>query len=356
MPPSADFIPPSFTWSLWQSLKGTYTPKVTVPDAGLRGKWVLITGSNNGIGREAAIRFARSGANLVLACRQPPSHETHPEQVVEECRAAGGGHAEDQIVEWWECDMADLSSVQTLAQRWNDTGRPLDILANNAGIPSTNRHTATSKDGFELCHQVNFLSHTLLTLSVLPSIAKAPSPRIVCTTSCLHYLGVYNLSNANTGVDAYANNKLYFQIWLTELQVRLLQHPDYAHIVVHGVHPGYVNSGIWARAQGLSLAAFMSDPIFWISKILVAWVGIDPHQGALAIYNAATSHECGMQSDGADEFRGGAKYFNLTSENEPSPYTRDAASRKDVWEFIVGELGLGKKFHITPELERMVLD
>jgi len=44
---------------------------------------------------------------------------------------------------------------------------------------------------------VNFLSHVLLTLRLLPSLAKAEAPRIVCTTSCFHYLGIFDLTNFN---------------------------------------------------------------------------------------------------------------------------------------------------------------
>ncbi len=45
--------------------------------------------------------------------------------------------------------------------------------------------------------KVNFLSHVLLTLTFLPSIAKARTPRIVCTTSSSHYLGNHDLSSFN---------------------------------------------------------------------------------------------------------------------------------------------------------------
>lgn len=100
--------PPSTMWSFWKALQGTYCATVEVPPADLRDKWVLITGANYGIGREAAIKFAKSGANLVLACRQPPPHETLPEVVVQECTAAAREHGQHPLLEWWECDLADL--------------------------------------------------------------------------------------------------------------------------------------------------------------------------------------------------------------------------------------------------------
>ena len=97
--------------------------------------------------------------------------------------------------------MADLASVETFAKRWNDTGRPLDILCNNAGMGSSPGGKAgkvfKTKDGFEIIHQVNFLSHVVLTLSILESIKAAKEPRIVCTTSCFHYPGIYDLGDFN---------------------------------------------------------------------------------------------------------------------------------------------------------------
>lgn len=338
-----------------KALKGAYGGHVKVPEADLRDKSVLITGSNHGIGREVAIRLARSGASLVLACRQPPPYETHPEVVVEECRAAAAERGGHPVIEWWECDMADLSSVEALAERWNKTGKPLDILVNNAGIvPAVGRPVLT-KDGFEMCHQVNFLSHTLLTLSLLPSISKASSPRIICTTSCMHYLGKYDLSNANAGGKTYANNKLYFQIWLTELQLRLLRHPDYSHIAVHGVHPGFVQSGIWRPVKEAGTSIRKVGLLDWLLVTLLGWLGIDSQQGSLAIVNAATSPELGLKADGADEFRGGARYLNRIWVDEPSPYTRNSTSRKEVWDFIVGELDVEKRSSISHDVRNAIL-
>lgn len=43
--------------------------------ADLRGKTIIITGSSRGIGRSMALKFARHGANLVIAAK---SAEPHP--------------------------------------------------------------------------------------------------------------------------------------------------------------------------------------------------------------------------------------------------------------------------------------
>lgn len=143
-------------WRLWQGARGLDGSHITLPDADCCGKWIVITGGNNGIGREAALRFASSGASIVLGCRQPPAHEKHPDATVTDCiaaaRAAGHGSSE---IEWWPCDMADLSSVEAFAKRWLCTGHPLAILVNNAGMGRTASGKLTKTiDGFEIVHQV----------------------------------------------------------------------------------------------------------------------------------------------------------------------------------------------------------
>ena len=45
--------------------------------------------------------------------------------------------------------------------------------------------------------QVNFLGHVELILGLLPALAKASEPRVVCTTSCFHYLGKFDMQNWN---------------------------------------------------------------------------------------------------------------------------------------------------------------
>lgn len=139
-------------------------------------------------------------------------------------------------------------------------------------------------------------------------------------------------------------------IWLTELQLRLLRHPDYSHIVVHGVHPGYVKSGIWRPVKEASATIRRADPLYWLPITLLDWFGIDSRQGGLAIVNAAISSELGLKADGADEFSGGAKYLNRIWEEEASPHTRDSSSRKEVWDFIVGELDMEKRSSISRDV------
>ncbi|KZP13718.1 NAD(P)-binding protein [Athelia psychrophila] len=337
--------PSYFFWitpRTWASRNWTY---LTVPPADLTGKWIILSGANNGIGREAVLQFAEWGANIILACRDPPAKEVHPRVVVQECLAKG---KEGQVIEWWELDMAELGTVDAFADRWLATGRALDILCNNAGLGSSpgGEDIMKTKDGFEIMHQVNFLSHVLLTHRLLPSLSRARAPRIVCTTSSFHYYGRFPLTNFNgeanqpgpSGVQLYMNNKLWFQIWLTELQSRLSLHPDAGmrRIVVNGVHPGYVNTGVWNFNKQESGVKGLVEKVL---KVMAQLIGIDAQQGSLAILHAAVSEDAG----GAGEGKGGGRYFNRIWEAEAMPHCHDPDCRMRVWRKVCEELGLEQK-------------
>lgn len=63
------------------------TPINTMENAfNVKGKNVVITGGNRGIGKGITIAFAQSGANVIILCR---NHESGL-QVIEEIKKYGG--------------------------------------------------------------------------------------------------------------------------------------------------------------------------------------------------------------------------------------------------------------------------
>ncbi|KAI7280765.1 hypothetical protein KC345_g4565 [Hortaea werneckii] len=368
---------PSWTWRIRKLLQGGNRQHLTRNDVPLRdlsGRWILITGSNNGIGRSAAHFFAECGANLVLACRPyPPAHETRPEEVVAECEARGReaakshGERKGQKIEVWDVDFSRLSSVVALAERWRETGRGLDVLCNNAGISSSfyagvapsasegeraeGAWMRRTEDGFELVHQVNFLAHCLLTFLLLPSLARTPDPRIVCTTSNLQFfasvdaLERFDSGGLRSGESLYGNNKLFLQIWLSELQQRLdsAEEERYRGISIDGVHPGTADTGIWHRqdaaAEGGGVSGWLKRLPDRAFKQLASLSVISPEQGAYAIVNAATKSRGEVEEGRVEgEAGGGGKYFNRIWETEPMPHCSDARTREFVWRKTLEEL------------------
>src|SRR4051794_40934346 len=90
----------------------------------MNGEVVLITGAAKGIGRFMAGTFARAGARLALADVQP----LHT--VAADLEPLG---AKPLLL---EADVSDEPSVEKMVGRTLDQYGQIDVLVNNAGIPT----------------------------------------------------------------------------------------------------------------------------------------------------------------------------------------------------------------------------
>ena len=96
----------------------------------LTGKVVLITGGNDGIGFETALKLARHGAKLIIACRDLRKANRAAEKI----RNKTGNL--NIFVEW--LDLASFDSVRLLAKNISSLER-IDYLINNAGMLNSMR-------------------------------------------------------------------------------------------------------------------------------------------------------------------------------------------------------------------------
>ena len=90
----------------------------------LRGKTSVVTGGASGIGRALALRFAREGANVVVADLDGAGMEA----VAAEARGLG---VKALTV---PTDVSELAQVQALAARAFETFGAVHVLCNNAGV------------------------------------------------------------------------------------------------------------------------------------------------------------------------------------------------------------------------------
>ncbi|KAG8122563.1 hypothetical protein E2320_018053 [Naja naja] len=94
-------------------------------EVSLRGKTVLITGGNAGIGKATAVDLARRGARVILACR----NKVRGELAMYDIRRESGNSEVILMI----LDLASLNSVRAFAQTFLASEPRLDILINNAG-------------------------------------------------------------------------------------------------------------------------------------------------------------------------------------------------------------------------------
>jgi len=134
---------------------------------------IAITGTNSGIGLNAARQLLDDGHTVYHACRTA-------EGAASAAAAAGGGKA---LV----CDLADLGSVRAFAESLAQEAPNLDVLCLNSGVSPSRKAEAPkrTKDGFEETIGVNHLGHFLLAELLQPLLA-ANQGRIVVTASGVH--------------------------------------------------------------------------------------------------------------------------------------------------------------------------
>ncbi len=144
--------------------------------ADLKGKTIVITGASRGIGRAMAIRFARSGANIVVAAK---TVQPHPKlkgtiyDAVEEIEKAGGQGLPFQL------DVRDADQVEAMVQTAADRFGGIDVLINNAGAISLSGVENTSVSRYDLMQDINARAVFVCSRAVLPFLKKSSAPHIL---------------------------------------------------------------------------------------------------------------------------------------------------------------------------------
>lgn len=139
----------------------------------LSGKVALVTGGSGGLGLTTATALARAGANVIIASR-PGMKLDH---AVEVLRASATGQIEGAGV-----DLADLASVDALADRLIAAGTPIDFLVNNAGVIGARQLSST---GVEMGFMTNVVGHAVLASRIAPLLVDGA--RIACVSSFGHH-------------------------------------------------------------------------------------------------------------------------------------------------------------------------
>jgi len=155
--------------------------KIPVPTQSFAGQTIIVTGSNTGLGLEAAIHFVRlDAAKVILAVRSVKKGEDAKTFIEEKT-------GKKNVVEVWQVDMSSYDSIKAFAKNCGSLDR-LDVLLANAGVL---KNTFDSAEGTEITITVNVIGTFLLILNLLPLLRKSKqttgmTPRVTITSSILH--------------------------------------------------------------------------------------------------------------------------------------------------------------------------
>ncbi|WP_394614703.1 SDR family NAD(P)-dependent oxidoreductase [Lentzea sp. JNUCC 0626] len=133
------------------------------------GKTVLVTGASQGIGAEAAFRFAGRGAHVHLVARSAELLDQQVKRIIE----FGGSATAHQA------DLADSAQIRALAEA---VPTP-DVLVNNAGVGRWLFLDDTEPDELQTMTAVPYLAALLLTREYLGAMRARGSGWIVNVNS-----------------------------------------------------------------------------------------------------------------------------------------------------------------------------
>jgi NAD(P)-dependent dehydrogenase (short-subunit alcohol dehydrogenase family) len=139
----------------------------------LSGKTAIVTGGYSGLGLETVRTLCSAGARVIVPTRDY-------NKTANAVKGLPG-------VEIERMDLLDSASVDAFAKKYVDSGRPLDILVNSAGVMALPKLTL-DKRGYEYHFATNHLGHFQLTLRLLPALRKANGARVVSVSARAHQL------------------------------------------------------------------------------------------------------------------------------------------------------------------------
>jgi 3-hydroxybutyrate dehydrogenase len=211
----------------------------------LRGKRVLVTGSDRGIGKAVALGFAAEGARLALHGLATPEEAA---AATEEMHAAGSVEAR-----FFGGDLRDSGQVSALMERVSAWGA-IDVLVNNAGIQSTSPLAEVTTEIWNDIIAVNLSAPFQTMRHALPRMAQVGYGRVINIAS-VHGL----VASANKSPYVAAKFGLVGLSRVAALEYASLGTAQSGGITVNCICPGWVDTAlivpqIAERSQSLSMS------------------------------------------------------------------------------------------------------
>ena len=190
----------------------------------LKDKVVLITGASKGIGRAAAIAFAKEACFVIINFK---SDSKSAQEVLNECNKYSKGNITIKA------DVTNENEVKGIFKKIKDKFTHLDVLVNNAGIFDSN-DSPTNIKAFENVYENNFLSCVLVTKYALELMNEGK----IVNVSSIHG----RLGHGSSEAIAYSAFKAALESYTKNLAKELAP-----KILVNAIAPGRVATPMWGN-------------------------------------------------------------------------------------------------------------
>lgn len=176
----------------------------------LKGKIIIVTGGNTGIGLETVKTLSNAGATIIVPARDSEKAKKNLQGIAN--------------VEMEEMDLSDPASIDSFAEKFLSSGRPLHLLINNAGIMFVPLRRDANGNESQLA--TNYLSVFRLTAKLWEPLKKANGARVINVSSLGHHFAPFNFEDPNfehrayDTLQAYGHSKTAVNMFSLELDAR----------------------------------------------------------------------------------------------------------------------------------------
>ncbi|WP_214483632.1 SDR family oxidoreductase [Bacillus sp. SM2101] len=198
-------------------------------------KIAIVTGANSGMGLATTVEIAKTGATVIMLCRNKERGNKALQEAIEQSNS--------NKIDLMLCDLGSFESIRSFVKQFKEKYNVLHILVNNAGVISLKRQETV--DGYEAQIGVNHLGHFLLTNLLLDVMKNSKEARIVNVSSGAHKIGKIHFNDINLTkryrtFKSYSQSKLANILFTKVLAERLRE----SSITVNALHPGAVATNI----------------------------------------------------------------------------------------------------------------
>ena len=296
-----------YTWSnVYTMIKNNRKdPKICSGD--FTNKLVVITGSTSGIGRITARKYASKGANLVCINRNLQKSEALKKEIENEF-----GTSYDFII----ADLSSLNDIYKAAKALLNITKPIDVLIHNAGVYLTKRESTC--DGLETVFVVHYLSSFIINYMLMDKLKSQVEARIILVNSEGHRFAAWglNIDDLNWEKNRYSGLKSYGSAKLAQILSMHVFNEQFNNtgVSINAMHPGAVKTDTGQE----------NGPVYkWFKRNFLDKSLKSVDVSAEALYYLGVSEELKNVSD---------KFFNLTTEEEPTPPALDMDVAYQLWD------------------------